>query len=92
MGMVLRASSLLVIAWDANHALYTQPLGALRIVIRRCPMAYRERIDIPLRLRTGFAQPVGLSAAWTAGQGSPRRDGAYRNETSLTTTGCRDSR
>ena len=79
MGMVLRASNMLVVAWDAVHALYTQPLGALRIVIRRRPMANRERIDILLRLRTRFAEPVGLSAAWTAGRGSPQRDAAYHN-------------
>jgi hypothetical protein len=91
-GVVLRASNLLVVAWGAIHALYTQPLGALGIVIRRRPVANRERIDIPLRLRTRFAQSVGLAVAWTAGRGSPQRDGVYRDETALTTTGCRDSR
>jgi hypothetical protein len=42
-------------------------------------MANRERIDIPLRLSTRFAQPIGLPAVWTAGPGSPRRDAAYHN-------------
>ena len=66
MGMVLRASNMLVVAWDAVHALYAQPLGALRIVIRRRPMANRERIDIPLRLRTRFAR-------------LPQQDGPHHN-------------